>query len=40
MMEETGTCEQMMEKAQEAIDQYRRDNNDWGDDSELVALTI
>jgi hypothetical protein len=39
MMEETGTCEQMMEKAQEAIDRYRRDNNDWGDDSELVALT-
>jgi hypothetical protein len=26
-------------KAQEAVDQYRLDNNDWGDDSELVALT-
>jgi hypothetical protein len=28
-MEETGSCEQMMEKAKEAIDQYRLDNNDW-----------
>jgi hypothetical protein len=38
-MEETETCERMMEKVQEIVDQYRQDNNDWEDDSDLVAIT-
>jgi hypothetical protein len=37
--EETALCEQLMEKVQEIVDQYRQDNNDWDDDSELVAIT-
>jgi hypothetical protein len=38
-MEETEIDKQMMETVQEAVDLYRQDNNDWGDDSDLLALT-
>jgi hypothetical protein len=38
-MEETEIDKQIMETVQEAVDLYRQDNNDWGDDSDLLALT-